>query len=69
VCDFPSLGIGRATPYGIYNLKRNEGTVNVGMSYDTPEFAVESIREWWLLVGKNHYSNAKGLMICCFRSP
>ena len=64
VYDFPSLGVGRATPYGIYDLKRNEGMVNVGISYDTSEFAVESIRQWWLMFGKNNYPNAKGLMIC-----
>lgn len=64
VYDFPSLGVGRATPYGIYDLKRNEGMVNVGISYDTSEFAVESIRQWWLMFGKNNYPNAKRLMIC-----
>jgi len=64
VYDFPSLGFGRATPYGIYDPKRNEGMVNVGMSYDTSQFAVESIRQWWLLFGRNNYSDAKGLMIC-----
>jgi len=64
VYDFPSLGVGRATPYGIYDLNRNEGMVNVGMSYDTSEFAVESIRQWWLMFGRNNYPNAKGLMIC-----
>jgi hypothetical protein len=64
VYDFASLGIGRATPYGIYDPRRNEGMVNVGMSYDTSEFAVESIRQWWLLFGRYSYSNAKGLMIC-----
>ena len=64
VYDFPSLGNGRATPYGIYDVNRNEGMVNVGMSYDTSEFAVESIRQWWLLFGRKNYPNAKGLMIC-----
>jgi hypothetical protein len=64
VYDFPSLGVGRATPYGIYDLKRNEGMVNVGISYDTSEFAVESIRQWWIIFGRNNYPNAKGLMIC-----
>src|SRR5659263_666013 len=62
--DFASLGIGRATPYGIYDHQRKEGMVNVGMSYDTSEFAVESIRQWWLLFGRYNYTNAKGLMIC-----
>ena len=64
VYDFQSLGIGRATPYGIYDVKRNEGFVNVGMSYDTSEFAVESIRQWWIFFGKNLYLDAKGLMVC-----
>jgi transposase len=64
VYDFQSLGIGRATPYGVYDVKRNEGFVNVGMSYDTSEFAVESIRQWWILFGKNLYLDAKGLMVC-----
>ncbi len=64
VYDFPSLGSGRATPYGIYDIKRNEGMVNVGISYDTSEFAVESIRQWWLMFGRINYPNAKELMIC-----
>lgn len=64
VYDFPSLGIGTAIPYGIYDVKRNEGLVNVGMSHDTSEFAVESIRQWWHRFGKHHYPDAKGLLIC-----
>jgi len=64
VYDFPSLGNGKATPYGIYDVNRNEGMVNVGMSYDTSEFAVESIRQWWLMFGRINYPNAKKLMIC-----
>ena len=64
VYDFPSLGNGKATPYGIYDINRNEGMVNVGMSYDTSEFAVESIRQWWLMFGRINYPNAKKLMIC-----
>ncbi len=64
VYDFLSLGIGMATPYGIYDPKRNEGMVNVGISHDTAEFSVESIRQWWLMFGRYHYPNAKGLMIC-----
>jgi hypothetical protein len=38
--------------------------VNVGMSYDTSEFAVESLRQWWLMFGRNNYPNTKELMIC-----
>ena len=64
VYDFPSLGIGKAAPYGIYDTGRNEGMVNVGKSHDTSEFAVESIRQWWLLMGKERYPDAKELMIC-----
>ncbi len=64
VYDFPSLGIGTAIPYGIYDVKRNEGLLNVGMSHDTSEFAVESIRQWWHRFGKHHYPDAKGLLIC-----
>lgn len=64
VYDFPSLGYGRATPYGVYDPNRNEGLVNVGQSYDTSEFAVESIRQWWLLFGRINYPDAKGLMVC-----
>lgn len=64
VYDFLSLGIGMATPYGVYDPKRNEGMVNVGISHDTSEFAVESIRQWWHMFGRYHYPDAKGLMIC-----
>ena len=65
VYDFPSLGNGKATPYGIYDINRNEGMVNVGMSYDTSEFAVESIRQWWLMFGRINYPNAKKVNDMC----
>lgn len=64
VYDFRSLGIGVAIPYGTYDVNRNEGFVNVGISRDTSEFAVESIRWWWKTLGKNHYPDAKRLLIC-----
>lgn len=64
VYDFRSLGIGIAIPYGTYDIQRNEGFVNVGVSSDTSEFAVESIRQWWNLVGKANYPDAKELLIC-----
>jgi transposase len=64
VYDFPSIGIGKAIPYGVYDIRRNEGLVNVGTSHDTSEFAVESIRQWWNMVGSIHYMEARGLMIC-----
>lgn len=62
--DFLSLGQGISIPYGIYDEHRNSGFVNVGMSHDTSEFAVESIRQWWLLFGRYNYPNATGIMIC-----
>ena len=65
VYDFISLGIGIAIPYGIYDVNNNNGFVNVGVSYDTSEFAVESIRQWWNISGKYDYSNPNGLLICC----
>ena len=43
---------------------KNNGSVNVGTSYDTSKFAVESIQQWWNLMGKIHYPNAKNLLIC-----
>ncbi|KAF5419325.1 MAG: hypothetical protein C5S49_00700 [Candidatus Methanogaster sp.] len=64
VYDFASLGVGKAIPYRIYDVNRNEGMVNVSTSYDTSEFAVESIRRWWLMFGKYRYPDADGLLIC-----
>ncbi len=61
--DFPSDSNGVAIPYGIYDPVRNEGFVCVGTSYDTSEFAVNSIRTWWQKSGVQHYSNADRLLI------
>jgi len=62
--DFRSLGEGLAVPYGAYDIQRNEGFVNVGMSSDTSEFAVNSIWQWWRHFGKNHYPKTEELLIC-----
>ena len=62
--DFPQLGIGKAIPYGIYDLERNMGMVNVGIAHNTAEFAVESIRRWWKLIGSKEYPEAKKILIC-----
>jgi len=62
--DFPHLGDGKAIPYGAYDLGRNEGFVNVGITHDTAEFAVESIRRWWRLLGKRAYPHATRLLLC-----
>lgn len=64
VYDFPNLGKGTAIPYGTYDIARNQGMVNVGMSHDTPEFAVESLRQWWRRFGRRHYRKAKRLLVC-----
>jgi hypothetical protein len=64
VHDFPSMGDGTAIPYGAYDVYRNEGMVNVGMTHDTAEFAVASIRRWWLQFGIRHYAAARRLFIC-----
>ena len=63
--DFPIPQLGKVTPYGVYDISRNEGFVNLGISKDTPEFAVESISRWWLTIGKNTYSKASKLYINC----
>ena len=61
--DFPIKELGKATPYGIYDIFKNEGFVSVGISKDTAEFAVESIRKWWDLVGHNEYPDAKEMLL------
>jgi hypothetical protein len=53
----------KAIPYGAYDIERNEGFVNVGVSRETAEFAVESIRRWWKLAGRRHYPKARSLLI------
>lgn len=63
VHDFISDGLGRATPYGIYDLGTNTGWVSVGTDHDTATFAVETIRRWWTNMGQPAYPNAKQLMI------
>jgi len=64
VHDFPHLGRGKAIPYGAYDIARNRAVVNVGISYDTAEFAVESIRRWWRLDGRRIYRDPRRLLIC-----
>jgi hypothetical protein len=64
VHDFPHLGKGKAIPYGIYDEARDEAVVNVGITHETAEFAVESIRRWWRLLGRRAYPDARRLLIC-----
>jgi Rhodopirellula transposase DDE domain len=61
--DFPSPDVPRAYPYGIYDLARNSGFVNVGTDHDTGAFAVASIRGWWRSEGRALYSQARELLI------
>jgi hypothetical protein len=61
--DFPNKELGKVSPYGIYDIGRNEGWVNVGISSDTAEFAVNSIRTWWYVMGKEIYKNADSIMV------
>jgi len=61
--DFPGPKVPRAYPYGIYDLKRNAGFVNVGTDHDTAAFAVASIRGWWRYEGRRLYPGAKMILI------
>ena len=63
VYDFLIPELGKASPYGIYDLAKNAGWVNVGIDHDTAEFAVESIRRWWRSSGCHLYPNATSLLI------
>jgi hypothetical protein len=62
--DFPSLAQGKALPYGVYDTGQNRAVVNVGVTHDTAEFAVESIRRWWKMDGRRSYPAAGRLLIC-----
>lgn len=61
--DFPLPENGKAVPYGVYDITNNEGYVNVGISKDTAEFAVQSIRNWWDMMGKERFPGATALYI------
>ena len=61
--DFPDAEGGKVAPYGVYDPTRNEGWVNVGTDHDTAAFAVESIRRWWAMMGREAYPVARRLLI------
>jgi len=61
--DFPDEQLGKAIPYGVYDLAANAGWVNVGTDHDTAAFAVESIRRWWHAAGRAAYPGARRLLI------
>ena len=61
--DFPDETKGKAVPYGVYDIHRNEAAVSVGVSHDTAEFAVTGIKRWWKKLGIKRYPKAKRLVI------
>jgi len=63
VHDFPDKELGKAIPYGIYDLGRNEGWVSLGIDHDTAEFAIDSILAWWKYMGSKAYPKATKLLI------
>jgi len=63
VHDFPDDAVGKAIPYGVYDVAANDGFVNVGTDHDTPVFAVISIETWWKRMGAKRYPNARSLFI------
>jgi hypothetical protein len=63
VHDFPSDAVGKAIPYGVYDVAANNAFVSVGIDHDTPVFAVTSIETWWMRMGAQRYPNARELFI------
>jgi len=61
--DFPDKKIGKAVPYGVYDIANNEAGVSVGIGHDTAEFAVASIRRWWNRLGRKRYRSCRRLLI------
>ncbi len=61
--DFKDKELGKVAPYGVYDLKHDEGFVSVGISNDTAQFSVASILEWWRQLGRQRFPNAGGLLI------
>ena len=64
VHDFLDPSLGKAIPYGVYDIGRDLGWVNVGTDHDTAACVVESIRRWWTLMGTNVYPTATRLLVC-----
>ena len=67
--DFLSQAEGKAVPYGIYDIGRDEGYVSVGVSADTGEFAVSAIRSWWSTMGRERYPEATRLLVTVCHFP
>ena len=63
--DYPYLGVGKAIPHGIYDVKLNEGYLSLGNSHETAEFVVDNLQWWWETVGKYEYPKATRILILC----
>ncbi len=63
--DFPSAASGAIIPHGLYDVKRNDGHVNLGTSHDTGEFACDSIERWWEAQGRALYPGATSILLVC----
>jgi Rhodopirellula transposase DDE domain len=63
VHDFPDKNLGKAIPYGVYDLASNEGWVSVGIDHDTAQFAAASIQRWWTEMGSQRFPHASELLI------
>jgi transposase len=61
--DFPDKELGKAIPYGVYDIGRNEGWINIGIDHDTSQFAANSIRRWWTRMGHHRFPNARRLLM------
>ena len=61
--NFPDKALGKAVPYGVYDIGHNEAGVSVGIGHDTAEFAVASIRRWWLRLGRKRYDSPRRLLV------
>jgi hypothetical protein len=59
VSSFPDPLVGKGCPYGVYDMTTNTGWVSVGIDHDTAQFAVASIRRWWVHMGQTLYSQAR----------
>jgi hypothetical protein len=63
VHDFPDPALGKAIPYGVYDLSENQGWVSVGIDHETARFAAEAVRRWWKKMGSKRYRDARELLI------
>jgi len=68
VHDFKIEELGRAAPYGVYDIANNQGWVSVGTDHDTAEFAVATIRNWWKSMGEPLYPEAKQILRDCHKT-